>query len=234
MAIANSPPTSSYEDNVFINCPFDKQYRPTFHAIVFAIHDSGFIARCALEELDSRQTRLDKILEIISECKYGVHDISRTEKGETNLPRFNMPFECGLFWGCQRFGASKQNDKRILVLDRDAYRYRSSLSDIAGQDIQSHKDNPRIAVDRIRTWLYSTSGRKTIPGGKAIWEHYSLFTAEMPEMLKAVGITRAEIAQLEYYADYVAFIVEWLVQREEKARTESSTVNRVHNSIVTI
>jgi hypothetical protein len=50
-------PTSSYEDNVFINCPFDKQYKPVFSAIVFAIHDAGFIARRSLEVIDSGQTR---------------------------------------------------------------------------------------------------------------------------------------------------------------------------------
>jgi hypothetical protein len=225
-----NPSPDSYEDNVFINCPFDRQYKATFYAIVFAIHDAGFIARCALEEIDSGQARLNKILEIISECKYGVHDISRTEMGRGNLPRFNMPFECGLFWGCQRFGDNRHNDKRILVLDKDDHRYRSSLSDLAGQDVQSHRGNPRLAVDRIRTWLYSTSGRKTIPGGKAIWEHYKLFRAEMSAMLNQVGITQAEINRPEYYADYVAFIVEWLTQREEKARAEL-TANRTRDLI---
>jgi len=100
--------TSSYEDNVFINCPFDKQYKPIFNAIVFAIHDAGFVARCSLEVIDSGQTRLETIISIIAECKYGIHDISRTEtSGKTKLPRFNMPFECGLFWGCFEYGGGK-------------------------------------------------------------------------------------------------------------------------------
>lgn len=128
---------SSYEDNVFINCPFDPKYKPIFDAIVFAIHDAGFVPRCGLEAIDSGPTRLAKLLEIINNCKYGIHDISRTEVGTSKLPRFNMPFECGLFWGCREYGAGKQRDKRILVLDKDAYRYRASLSDIAGQDISS-------------------------------------------------------------------------------------------------
>src|SRR5437868_15464053 len=92
---------AKYTDNVFINCPFDAQFKPLLDAIVFAIHDSGFVARCTLEAVGTEKNRLDKILEIISECQYGVHDISRIEIGDKNLPRFNMPFECGLYWGCK-------------------------------------------------------------------------------------------------------------------------------------
>jgi hypothetical protein len=214
--MANS--SSSYDDNVFINCPFDKPYKPIFNAIVFAIHDAGFIARCGLEAIDSGQTRLTKLISIIEECKYGIHDISRTEVGgKTKLPRFNMPFECGLFWGCFEYGAGKQKNKRTLVLDSEEYRYRASLSDIAGQDIQIHNNDPRIAIDKIRSWLNAGSGRSTIPGGKAIWDHYALFQKELTPMLRRVGITRAELDTPEYYPDYVNFVVEWLIEQEKKA-----------------
>ncbi len=214
--MANS--TSSYDDNVFINCPFDKQYKPIFNALVFAIHDAGFVARCSLEAIDSGQNRLAKIISIIAECKYGIHDISRTEtSGKTRLPRFNMPFECGLFWGCFEYGKKRDETKRILVLDSEEYRYRASLSDIAGQDIQVHQNKPRMAIDKVRSWLNADSGRTTIPGGKAIWEHYVLFQRELAPMLKSAGITRAEIESPEYYPDYVTFVVEWLTEQEAQA-----------------
>lgn len=51
--------------NVFINCPFDPAYKPLFDAIVFTVHDCGFIARCALEEEDATQARIDQIYNII-------------------------------------------------------------------------------------------------------------------------------------------------------------------------
>lgn len=210
--------TLSYDDNVFINCPFDRDYKPIFDAIVFAIHDAGFIARCALEAIDSGQTRLEKIIEIIGDCKYGIHDISRTETGRSKLPRFNMPFECGLFWGCYEFGGDLQKMKRLLVFDSEPFRYRASLSDIAGQDIQVHNNNPQVAIDKVRGWLNSKSGRSTIPGGKEIWKHYTLFQKELPLMLRKARITRAELHKPEYYPDYVSFVVHWLTQREEEAR----------------
>ncbi len=50
-----------YNDNVFINCPFDAKYKSLFDAMVFAVHDCGFIPRCALEEDDASEVRIDKI-----------------------------------------------------------------------------------------------------------------------------------------------------------------------------
>ena len=39
----------TYNNSVFINCPFDDDYRSLFRALVFAIEACGFGARCALE-----------------------------------------------------------------------------------------------------------------------------------------------------------------------------------------
>ncbi len=32
-----------YNDNVFLNCPFDSAYKQLFDAMVFAVYDCGFI-----------------------------------------------------------------------------------------------------------------------------------------------------------------------------------------------
>jgi hypothetical protein len=110
--------SAHYAINVFVNCPFDGTYAPLMEALVFAIHDCGYIARSALEAEDSAEVRMDKIAKIIKDCRYGIHDISRTEVGaDTGLPRFTMPLELG------------------LILDRARYRYQQFCSDIAGQDI---------------------------------------------------------------------------------------------------
>ena len=36
--------TGRYADSVFINCPFDGDYRPIFDALVFAVHDRPAVA----------------------------------------------------------------------------------------------------------------------------------------------------------------------------------------------
>jgi hypothetical protein len=45
-------PLPFYQQNVFINCPFDEPFRTILEAIVFTVHDCGFVARSALEADD--------------------------------------------------------------------------------------------------------------------------------------------------------------------------------------
>ena len=96
--------------DVFINCPFDQQYQPLLRAILFAVHDCGFRARSALEVEDSGEVRVQRILRIIGDSPYGIHDISRVD-----TPRFNMPLELGLFLGAKSFGEPEQQAKRCLT-----------------------------------------------------------------------------------------------------------------------
>jgi hypothetical protein len=143
--------SEDYEKNVFINCPFDEVYNVLFKAIVFAVHDMGFRPRCALEASNAGQVRIEKIMNIISECKYSIHDLSRTEVDtNTGLPRFNMAMELGIDLGCKRFGKQHHKEKVCLILDNEPYRYQKFMSDIAGQDIFSHDGNEATAV---ATWL---------------------------------------------------------------------------------
>ncbi|MEO8112942.1 MAG: hypothetical protein ABI655_01080 [Phenylobacterium sp.] len=93
-------PDRTSANDVFINCPFDRAYDPTFRALVFTIYACGFRPRSARELDDGGQTRIDKLFALIDECRFGIHDLSRTEPDEVNhLPRFNMPLELGVFLG---------------------------------------------------------------------------------------------------------------------------------------
>lgn len=196
-----------YEDNVFINCPFDDEYKPIFDAVIFAVHDAGFIARCALEVSDAAQNRYEKIVEIISECKYGIHDISRTELDPQNLlPRFNMPLELGIFLGCRKFGNAKHRMKVCLILDREPYRYQKFISDIAGQDIFSHDNDPKKAIDKVRNWLRTASKRTSIPGGGKIYERYTQFEKDLPNICKELNIQIKELT----FVDFTYVVTEWL------------------------
>jgi len=68
--------------------------------------------------------RLDKLYEILGECRFGIHDLSRTTLDtRSQLPRFNMPLELGIFLGAKRYGGASQAKKSCLILDRDQYRY---------------------------------------------------------------------------------------------------------------
>lgn len=207
--------TSSYNSSVFINCPFDDAFVPIRNAIVFAIYDCGFIPRCALEEDNGGNVRFDKIQRIIAECKFGVHDISRTElDAHNNLPRFNMPLELGVFLGAKRYGVPDQRRKNCLILDREQYRYQQFISDVAGQDIRSHNGEPQRAIGLIRAWLSDASERRTIPGGRDITRRYEAFCKDLPEICRNVRLDIDEVT----FNDFSVFASDWL--RENDAKVE--------------
>ena len=170
----------AYKDSVFINCPFDQQYSTIFPALVFTVTDCGFIPRSALEEANGSESRIEKIYRIIGECKYGIHDISRTELNADRLPRFNMPLELGIFLGARKYGTRSQKQKVGVILDRERFRYQKFCSDLAGNDPQSHENWPERAVIEVRNWLRTARKKVIIPSGDKIWERYQEFQRDLP------------------------------------------------------
>jgi hypothetical protein len=199
-----------FEQNVFINCPFDNQYQSLFDAIVFAVQIAGFKPRCALEASNAGQARLEKIMDILGECQYGIHDISRTELGRNKLPRFNMPLELGLDLACRRYGADHLGTKRLLVLDKSPYRYQKFISDIAGQDIISHANSARKIVRQIRDWLATESKNSTIPGGVYMYDRYRVFRREFPVLCESMKLTPGQLT----FGDFSAILRIWLEENE--------------------
>ncbi|HKK18668.1 MAG TPA: hypothetical protein VJ952_08295 [Opitutales bacterium] len=191
---------------VFVNCPFDDGYKGLFDTIVFTVFDCGFTPRCAKEVADSGEVRIDKIQRIIEECKFGIHDISRVELNKNGLPRFNMPLELGLFLGAKKYGAGLQKEKVCLILDTEEYRYQEFISDIAGQDIEAHNNDVETCIKIVRKWLNEASGRKTLPGYKAIYRRYKLFRKELPAICEELEVGLDEVS----FNDFAQFTSEWL------------------------
>ena len=197
----------AYEDNVFINCPFDGEYQRLFRALVFAVHDCGFVARCALELDDGSEVRIDKIRRIIAESRYGIHDISRTElDAGTQLPRFNMPLELGLFLGAKQFGGPRHRAKACLIFDRERYRYQQFCSDIAGQDIRAHHADEREVIRGVRDALRTWRAERELPGARTMFERYRRFVDELPEFGRQMRVDADELT----FNDLTAALSEWL------------------------
>jgi hypothetical protein len=198
---------SEYKLSVFINCPFDPAYQKLFRAIVFTVHDCGYIARSALEISDTSQIRLSKIFKIISECRIGIHDISRTEiDRRTKLPRFNMPLELGMFLGAKEYGDKEQHSKICLVLDRSPHRYQEFCSDIAGQDISIHKRNVKLAIGAVRDFLRNAPPRVMIPGESKIHHRYLKFSQDLPALCQELGLQKDRLI----FNDYATLVSRWL------------------------
>ena len=201
-----SEPFVASPEDVFINCPFDGAYAPTFEALVFTVFACGFRPRSARELEDASQTRIDKLYAIIEQCRFGVHDLSRTELDPANyLPRFNMPLELGIFLGAKRYGSEEQRTKRCLILDTEPYRYQRFISDLNGMDIQDHGADPRRAVGRTRNWLANVS-RRRIAGETIVIAAFDRFAAVLPDLAVQLGFARRAIP----YVDFEGIVTTWL------------------------
>lgn len=200
--------SSKYEVSVFINCPFDIGYRPMLRALMFAVYDCGFIVRSALEEDDAGEVRYAKIMRIIRECRYGIHDISRVQLDrKTRLPRFNMPLGLGLFLGAKGFGEPPHAIKSCLVLDSQPFRYRTFCSDIAGQEVCAHFDTPRRAIAAVRDWLSNSISRSVLrPSGSIIAKRFERFERALPKWCQRQGLIPAELT----FRDQRILIEQWL------------------------
>ncbi|WP_409215210.1 hypothetical protein [Prosthecobacter sp.] len=178
-----------------------------FRILVFVIQACGYEVRCALESQDAGEVRMSKILRLIKECQFGIHDISRTALDpENGLPRFNMPLELGLFLGAAYFGNPVQRQKHTLVLDSERFRYQKFISDIAGQDIKPHGNDPGRVVYAVRDWLNVFAKDTLLPGGKTLLRLYKRFTADVPQMIHKLNFHEADIS----FADWLWLVRDWL------------------------
>jgi len=202
---------TSYNKSVFINCPIDDKYRPLFWAIIFSVLRCGHHVRCATEYDDASEIRLSKILRIIAECRLGIHDLSRTEMDkQSRLPRFNMPFELGLFLAAKHFGRGEHDRKVCLVFERENHAYETFISDIKGQDIAAHGNKPRTMVMNVRNWLAANSRRTSLQGGHAVWRDYKAFQRWLPAKCRQVELRVRDLT----FGDYVNLVYEWIDSRD--------------------
>lgn len=186
------------ERDVFINCPFTPDYADRFTALVFTVVRCGFEPRCTRERNDAGHVRLEAINDLIRECPLGIHDISFTRPDpQSGLPRFNMPFELGLFLGANAFGTEAQRRKRVLVLDEAPYRYQLFLSDIAGQDIKPHHGTVDGLVAATSEWLRDTGLTRNVPGGRRVMADLELFLADLPGIAAARDLEVGELTFLD-------------------------------------
>ena len=152
---------------------------------------------------------MDKIQDIIAECKYSIHDISRTQLDRVNrLPRFNMPLELGLDLGCKRFGRAHEQEKVILVMDVEPYRYQRFISDIAGQDVYAHGSTQRGVVNEVREWLRPELDPKRviISSGEEILSRFRTFQRALPNICQKLHWNPTNLR----FVDYAYAVAVWI------------------------
>jgi hypothetical protein len=206
---------NSFDKNVFINCPFDEDYRELLISLVFTTMYLGLVPRLSLERFDSGETRISKILKLICESRFGIHDLSRiVSSGNDEHFRMNMPFELGIDYGCQKLLKGQWETKRILIIEKEKYRYQAALSDLSGSDIKHHGNEAIKLVKVVRDWfICEVFG--TGPSHKRIWYAYNDFMAELADNLESHGYEPEDLGEAPV-SEIMSYMKEWLDKHNQQ------------------
>lgn len=194
--IKDEPPAADYESNVFVNCPFDEDYRPLMRPLLFTVICLGYTPRLASERSDSGENRVDKICDLIYESKYSIHDLSRLKSEEAGeFYRLNMPFELGIDYGARRYGSDVMAGKRCMILETAPYDYQVALSDLSGVDIKNHDDKPEEIVRAVRDWFYETVQLTNLHSPTKIWNWFTDFQTYLFESRQENGLSEEDVTK---------------------------------------
>lgn len=208
-------PNVDFEKNVFINCPFDEEYFHLLRPLLFTIICLGYNPRIASERLDSGETRIDKICELIKTSRYSIHDLSRLKSKEADeFYRLNMPFELGVEYGCRRFTSGRLRQKRCLILEANKYDYARALSDISGVDIRSHENEPAQVMQVVRDWFVQTVGLRKVSSATKIRYRFYAFASDFYGARVAEGFSDEDLNMMPV-PEYADFIREWIADDQQ-------------------
>ena len=184
------------ENAIFINCPFDDEYLPLLRALLFVSRFYGLDVKIASTDLDSKSNRLARIISLMRESKYSVHDLSKMKSvKEDEYYRMNMPFELGLDYG---IGG---DEKVFLIFENEPYKLKIALSDINGWDVRPHLDNPEKLIMEFRKWIVvNRELSKTLKSYSYsdIWYKYNDFYGSFSDFLTIHNLKDEEISVTEY------------------------------------
>ncbi len=178
---AKKPQRSAERNFVFLNVPYDGAFENLYLAYIAGLSTFGLIPRATLEIPSSRR-RLERILNLIEQCSYSIHDLSRVQLDAKapRVPRFNMPFELGL-------AVAQDNGNRRetwYVCETARYRISKSLSDLDGNDVRIHGGT----VMGVFGALCDIFARKTRqPSVQEMYRTYLVLRRSLPKIMRQAG-----------------------------------------------
>ena len=206
---------NNYNNNVFINCPFDKDYSPFLKVIFFTIYSFKLIPRIATERFDSSEVRFTKIKELIEESRYGIHDFSRIKSSKKNdYFRLNMPFELGIDIAAKCF-LTEKNDKSILILEAEERSVQKAMSDLSFGDCKCHHSDAETLIKNIREWFIE-NGLKSPDSPSRLWNNYNFITSAIFAELADKGFTKRDIDNIST-KEYLGYIRDKFLQPNSAA-----------------
>jgi hypothetical protein len=144
-----------------------------------------------------------------------------------DYPRFNMPFECGIDFGL-RMSSHEFGVKKFLILEREQHRYHKVISDISGNDIKAHKNEPEQVVKVIRDWFKPT--KPEIPRHKEIWLAYNEFEYDYEQILLEEDYDPKDINSLTF-SDIIENMVAWIANYKENNNNAQQAVGAMAGDV---
>jgi len=168
------------EKAVFLNIPYDPQFHNLCLAYICAIASFGLVPRATLEIPGTR--RLDRIIGLIEECAFSMHDLSRVERNAPlRLPRFNMPFELGLAMAWQKL---RNRGHLWYVFETQPHRAEKTLSDLAGTDVYVHGGTIKGVLREVSNAFVREKRKATFD---QMLQVYQVTRRALPSILKKSG-----------------------------------------------
>ncbi|MEO6820198.1 MAG: hypothetical protein ABI266_05400 [Ginsengibacter sp.] len=121
-----------------------------------------------------------------------------------------MPYELGLDIGASEYGGKLLGTKNTLILETKKYHYQKVLSDIAGQDIENHNDDPLTLNSKIRNWLSVNNSGIVLPGHRQIWNAFNQFNTDLNKTLSETYSAK-DIEEMPI-GDYIKFAKDWIIK----------------------
>ena len=204
-----------FRASVFINCPLDEEYKLLLRPMLFTLVYVGLVPRLASDTSDSHEQRIEKILRLIKECKYSIHDLSRLKSERANeFSRLNMPFELGIEYGCRRIAKNHLRTKRSLIFEKTRYDIQKALSDLNGVDVKCHNNKPAQIVRALQHWLIETVGLNDIESPSLIWRKFNKFNDDFIERRKTHGYSKSDLRMMPV-PQYIRFIAHWVASNDD-------------------
>lgn len=206
--------TQNYHNTVFINCPYDDEYNHILKPIIYVLVKAGMYPIFASDVRDSGNMRLERIFTMIKSAKFSIHDLSAIYFPEDEPARFNMPFECGIDFGCRYYLPQEYGDKKFLILEEKKHSLRPAFSDINGVDPSAHNNCGEQAAKIVRNWAVSNfiprEERARFPSGRRLHNAFTdflvdhidyLINEEMYTKEEALSQTRDDFVLAVTYLD---------------------------------
>jgi hypothetical protein len=174
--------SSSGAANVFLNLPYDTSIVDLFLAYVAGLTTLGLFPRATLE-IPGGERRLDRTLELITECRYSVHELSPIMPAQKWLypPRLNMAFELGLTVALDQ--AQRRRHTWFVFAGHRAQLDRS-LSDLGGTDAYFHRGHRQGVFRELGNAFVRSERQPTVQDMERVFQG---LRESLPRLLRRAG-----------------------------------------------